>query len=84
MAAGEEPVASGSVASGTVEEPAAAGLIDTPTLQHLLQRSPGGAASGPRPAGDHAENLSILDSWAGLGLVARNAVGHRVHGGIAA
>ena len=62
MAAGEGPVASGSVTSGTVEEPAAAGLIDTPALQHLLQRSLGGAASGPRPAGDHVENPSIPDT----------------------
>ena len=49
------------VTPGTVEETAPAGLLDTPTLQHLLQRSPGGVAPGPGPTGDHVENRSILN-----------------------
>jgi hypothetical protein len=46
----------------TVEETGPAGLMDTPGLQHLLQRSSGGAAPGPEPADDHVVNRSILDT----------------------
>jgi hypothetical protein len=46
----------------TVEERVLVRLPDTPSLQRLLQRSSGGAASGPEPADDHVENRSIPDT----------------------
>ena len=59
MAAGEGPVASGSVTSGTVEEMVLARLLDTPDLQRLLQRSPGGRLPSPGSVGDRVANRSI-------------------------
>jgi len=46
----------GSVTPGTVEETNLARLPDTPDLQRLLQRSPGGSRPVRGPAGDHVAN----------------------------
>ena len=59
---GEGPVASGPVAPGTVEERVLAQLLDTPDLQRLLRRSPGGARPVQGSAGDHVANRSIPDT----------------------
>ena len=62
MAAGEGPVKSGSVTPGTVEETVRAQLLDTPDLQRLLRRSPGGPGPVGGPAGDHVANRSIYNT----------------------
>ncbi len=61
MVAGEGPVASGSVTPGTVEETVLARLPDTPDLQRLLRRSPGGARPVQGSVGDHVADRSFLD-----------------------
>src|SRR2546429_7691491 len=38
------------------------GLIDTPALQHVFQRSPGRDRCAQRTEADHVENRSILDT----------------------
>jgi hypothetical protein len=60
MVPGQGPVASafrgigaGSVTPGTEEETVLVRLLDTPDLQRLLRRSPGGARPVRDPAGDH-------------------------------
>jgi hypothetical protein len=55
----------GSVTPGTVEEMVLIRLLDTPDLQCLSRRSPGGVTPDPEAADDHVENPSILDT-AGL------------------
>ena len=62
MVAGQGPVASGSVTPGTVEETVLARLLDTPHLQRLLRRSPGGACPVRGSAGDPVANRSIYNT----------------------
>ena len=59
----------------TVEERVLVRLPDTPDLQRLLRRSPGGARPVQGSAGDRVVNRSILNSRAGKVLPTDSAVG---------
>jgi hypothetical protein len=76
MVPGQGPVASafrgigaGSVTPGTVEETVLVRLLDTPDLQRLLRRQPGGVRPVRAPAGDHVVKGSILGTWEGLAIL---------------
>ena len=56
------PMVAGSVTPGTVEETVLVRLPDTPDLQRLLRRSPGGTRPVRGPAGDHVVNRSIYNT----------------------
>ena len=54
--------AGGTVTPRTVKETATAWLLDTPTLQHLLQQWPGGVCPVRAVVDDHVENRSIYNT----------------------